>query len=306
MELRTVQWKQHENNPIIKPGSGGFLIADPTVLTPTETPDGRWHMYANSMPPRLHHFVSDDGLDWKRVSTLAPRAMRPYVRVFHGKFHMFYEEIRWFLPLRSRIVHRVSDDLVTWSKPESALEPQLPWHGRFNRTCSNPCVVHWHGEYRMFYSAGTVFLPDCLFYEPFLIGMARSDSLDGPWIPDSKPAVVPTDSPMRDMGAGSIKVVPDVDRNLLWGFNNPIYTDEDGRSRSCIVLGWSVDGTQWSFEDTKPLIAPANEGWTRGLVYAMDPRLLPDGTWRMYFNARDGWLRGKERIGVAIGTPAPS
>ena len=38
--------------------------------------------------------------------------------------------------------------------------------------------------------------------------------------------------------------------------------------------------------------------YEKALVYALDVRRVGDQYW-MYFNARDGWFLGKERIGLA-------
>jgi hypothetical protein len=279
------------------------MIADPTVLLPHETPDGLWHLFANTIPPRLHHFVSEDGLSFRKVGELGHAGMRPFVRLMEdGDYHLFYEQITWPVPLRSRIVHCRSSDLLTWTSPRTVLSPSLLWHGGFNRTCGNPCVVFWQGEYLLYYSAATVFLPDCLFVEPRHIGVARSRQVEGPYIPDPYPCLSPDPSvPNRNMGAGSIKVLPDPDGNGLLGLSNGIYRDAKGHSRSSIRLVQSTDGTNWEDVGDGPVLAPGGDGWKKALVYALDVRVLPDNRWVVYFNARDGWLVGKERIGVAYG-----
>jgi hypothetical protein len=303
MEPPRTLWTEHPDNPLISPQPPGWMIADPTVLLPEETPDGRWHLFANSIPPRLWHYVSEDGIRWQRGAGLASGGMRPFVRRFDGRFHLFYEDVRWWLPLRSRIVHSVSDDLVSWSRPREVLRPSLPWHGELNRTCGNPCVVPWRGKYLLYYSAATVFLRDCGFVEPRYVGLATADSLDGPWKPDLRPLLEPSlRDPLRNLGAGSIKVIPAPDGSGLWGFNNGIYRDDEGRSRSAVAWLTSPDGREWVGLDEPPFLVPGGSAWTRALVYALDVRVRQDGSLWLYFNARDGWFKGKERIGLAVGT----
>ncbi len=305
MDLSDFRFEEHPGNPLISPTPPGFMIADPTVLLPDETPDGRWHLLANSIPPRLHHFVSNDGVTFEPHGSLLPGAMRPYWRRFDGRYHLYYERILWPAPLRSRIEHRESSDLVTWSEARVALSPCLPWHGRFHRTCGNPCVVPRQGEYLLCYSAGTVFLRDCLFVEPAFVGLAIGPAPQGPFEPLPEPILSPSRTdPLRNLGAGSMKVIADPDGNGLWGFNNGIYRDEAGHSRSAIALLHSPDGRSWAASARCPLLAPEGTGWKKALVYALDARLLPERTVRIYFNARDGWLLGRERIGLATGRPA--
>jgi hypothetical protein len=297
-----LQWTEHPDNPLISPTPPGLFIADPTVLLPEETPDGKWHLFANSIPPRIHEFVSSDGVSWSRIRTFARGGMRAYVRHFEGCFHLFYEQIRWPVPLRSRIVHCTSVDLKTWSKPAEVIRPHLSWHGRFHRTVGNPCVVRWGNEWLLYYSAATVFLKDCGFVEPAYIGLARSNCLNGPWTVMKSPLLSPdSGDSFRNMGAGAIKVIGDEEQGVLWGFNNGIFRDRENRSRSAIRVLRSLDGANWEYADNEPFVFP-EPGWKRALVYAMDVRRVKDELW-VYFNARDGWMVGHERIGLSVGRP---
>ena len=301
MEPTELTWTEHPANPLIEPHFPYWMIGDPTVLLPTETPDGKWHLFANTIPPRLHEFVSEDGISWRRVRSFCRGAMRPFVRRFDGIYHLFYEQIRWALPMRSRIMHRSSTDLVAWSAAREVLRPHLPWHGKLGRTVGNPCVVHWRDECLLFYSAGTVFLRDCGFVEPACIGLARSRSLNGPWRADPKPLFRPDhNDPLRNLGAGSIKMLPDPEREVLWGFNNGIFRDADGHSRSAVQILKSTDGTAWRPGEDGPFLVPGS-GWKKALVYALDVRWF-ENELRVYFNARDGWFIGKERIGLTVGS----
>jgi len=302
MNWNNCDWREEPANPLIGPVGRGWMMADPTVLLPDESPDGRWHLLANSIPPKLHEFVSDDGVKWEHIRSFARGAMRPYLRRFGERYHLFYEDVQWWLPLRSRIVHRVSEDLITWSQPLEVLSPTFSWHGKVNRNVGNPSVVRWREQYLLFYSAGTVFLKDCGFVEPRHIGVARARSLHGPWVPDSEPILSPQkDDPLRNLGAGSMKVLPDLANGIMWGFNNGIYRDEEGHSRSAIALLSSEDGRDWKGLDAAPILGP-EEGWKKALVYALDVRKTDENQLHLYFNARDGWVRGKERIGLAVGT----
>ena len=303
MDLTRLRWTEHPDNPLIHPLGRGWMIADPTLLLPEETPDGRWHLFANSIPPRLHHFTSVDGEDWSWEESLCRGGMRPWCRRIDGEYLLVYERVHWVAPLRSRIELIRSSDLTTWSAPVTLLSPSLPWHGRFHRTVSCPSLYPWEGGWRMVYSAATVFLRDCGFVEPRFIGVADAPAPEGPWVPRSEPILGPSrDDWFRTLGAGSLKVIPDPDGDGLWGFGNGIYRDGAGRSRSSIGLFRSADGLAWEWASEGPVISPGGTGWKRALVYAMDVRITGPDAAVMVFNARDGWFVGAERIGMATAT----
>ena len=298
MEFDRLHWTDHPANPLITAQWPDWLIADPTFLLPEETPDGLWHLFANSIP-RVHHYTSGDGVAWTRRGVAVNGAIRPFVRKHQGEYFLFYEKI--YSPFRSAIALRRSPDLRKWSKERIVLKPSLEWHGRFVRTCSCPCVIPWGGEFLMYYSANVVLLPDCLFFEPLHIGVARAAEFGGPFTPDPEPCISPSPGdPHRNMGAGAIKVIPDPGRGVLYGFNNGIYRDRKGHSRSAIMVVTSRDGVNWD-KDTDPVLRPEDHGWKRALVYALDVRQVSETQAHMYYNARDGWLRGFERIGLAVG-----
>jgi len=314
MDWAAVTWTDVPANPLLAPRFPRWMIADPAVLLPAESPDGRWHLFANTIPPRLVEYVSDDGLAWTRLRTLCPGAMRPQVRRQGDRWLLVYEQVTRWWPLRSRVVLCTSTDLVSWTRPRVLLAPGLPWHAsspsRWSpRTCSNPGLVERPTEWWLTYSAATAWLPDCRFVEPRFIGVARAPSPEGPFVPDPQPLIAPDPAdPLRSLGAGSLKVLPDPHDGTLWGFTNGIATDAAGRSRSAItIVRVAPDGRSWQPVTPAPIVGPEDNvpgsavpGWKRALVYAMDPKLVGDEVW-LYYNARDGWMIGKERIGLAVG-----
>jgi beta-xylosidase len=272
------------------------MIADPTVLLPSESPDGRWHLLANSIWG-IHHFTSGDGIAWHRGKRLFP-GIRPFITKHESRYYVFNET--FIKPFVTGIVMRDSENLAEWSDPLTVLEPSRKWHGDLFRTCGNPCVIRREGEFVLYYSANVIFLKDCGFFEPRHIGIARSATITGPYEPDPDPIFSPESGhPYRNFGAGAIKVVSDEQTGALWGFNNGIYHDEKGRSRSAIMLLKSDDGTNWTQVHEEPIIKP-EPGWKRALVYALDIKCDADRAY-LYYNARDGWFIGSERIGLAIG-----
>lgn len=290
------RFNDHPDNPLIEPPFLEFIIADPTFLPPSRTPDGKWHLFAHGIVKGIHHFVSDDGITYIRIGRVR-HGMRPFLLDHDGVFDLFYERI--VSPLRSRIEAISSRDLVNWDRPRTVIAPDLPWEGgRWFRTVGNPSVVRTDDGWALYYSANLSWLKDCGFPEPKFIGLATAPSLEGPWTKRPEPMISPSpDVPHRNLGAGAIKVVRDTDGTYL-GWTNGIFIDQDGHSRSDIRLLTSDNGWDWIEAFDHPLIAPEGDGWKNALVYALDVKVVADRWW-LYYNARDGWRRGREKIGLA-------
>lgn len=308
-QMAGISWQLHERNPLIAPPGFSPVIADPTVLAPDDAPDGKWHLFAHALPG-VFHYRSDDGLKWGMPRLLFRNAMRPFIFRENGTYVLLYERYRLFhiylsmLPMRwrSRIEARTSTDLVTWSKPVTLLSPSLAWHSdrRYGDSVSNPCLVRSGSEYLLYYSASLVWVEDCGFNEPLHIGMARAETLMGPYRPDPSPMMSPDPAdPWCNLGCGSIKVIPCSDG--LVAFRNGIYIGPDGRSGSAIALLESGDGLAWKYALSAPVLAPS-EGWMRSHIYACDLAISGKEA-RLYFNARNDWhwTKGKEHIGVLVG-----
>jgi hypothetical protein len=290
-------WVDHPRNPLIEPPRPEFLLGDPSVVLPDDAPDGTWHLFANTLLG-IQHYTSQDGLGWVRHHKVGP-GFRAYVVGSRGDFRMFYEHFT--VPqFRSHVAVRCSEDLWSWGPGRVVLAPSLGWEmGRVSRNVGNPCVVPVDGGYRLYYSAGVVFHKDLGFCEPRHIGVAHSASIDGPYEKNPEP-LIPLDpeDPYRNRGAGAIKVIRGEGRWPFLGFNNGIYRDAAGKTRSAILLMTSSDGLDWQQHFDEPIVAPGGTGWKKALVYQLDVKRVGDELW-MYYNARSGWRFGKERIGLA-------
>ena len=318
-----IKWSEVKG-PLIEPPRFSPVIADPSFLLPSETPDGTWELFAHSAWG-IHRYSSADGIKWRDRGIVIRNAMRPFIRKIAEAgsqtggqpYILFYEAYPPFaIPLsaipgrrkwRSRIERSMSADLDSWSRLEVAVKPSLPWARDpvLGDSVSNPCLIQEAspgGEWRLYHSAGLSWIEDCGFCEPRYIACATSLSPDGPFTSLPDPLIDPATDPMPGvLGAGSMKVLRLCDGWV--GLQNKIYSDHGGRSRSAIFLLSSSDGLAWHKAREEPLLAPA-EGWTNSHVYACDCRFNPgDGLWHLYFNARDGWsvFSGTERIGKITG-----
>lgn len=321
--------------PLIEPPRLSPIVADPSFLFPEETPSGDWELFAHSAWG-IHRYSSRDGSAWTERGIVVHNAMRPFVRRLDDegicpdpgpadagpaveragpRYGLYYESYpplalpmtalpfrrRW----RSRIALSTGVDLERWSPVRTLVSPLLPWmrDRTLGFAVSNPCLVRdWTGSFRLYYSASLAWIADCGFCEPRYIGLARSASPEGPFVPEPEPVLGPAGDPLPGvLGAGAIKVLPLSDGYA--GLQTKIYRDPEGRSRSALFLLRSQDGLAWEPARTEPLIAPGS-GWTASHVYACDCRFREsDGKWYLYFNARDGWriYEGRERIGRIVG-----
>lgn len=290
-------WVDYPGNPLIRPPSPEFLLGDPSVVLPGDSPDGRWHMFANTLLG-VQHYTSGDGLDWARHRVIGP-GFRVNVVNEGGAFYMFYEHFG--VPqFRSHVAVRRSRDLWRWTRPEKVLIPTLPWEGgSISRNVGNPCVLKTGDGFRLYYSAGVVFHRDLGFCEPRHIGVANASAIMGPYEKSTRP-MLPMDpeDPYRNRGAGAIKVYYEEDSGRYMGFNNGIYLDAQGRTRSAILLLSSEDGLTWDAVGNDPVVRPEGDGWKRALVYQLDVKRVGGEMW-MYYNARSGWRFGRECIGLA-------
>ncbi len=295
-----LEWSAHPDNPLIEPIWPEWLLGDPVVLPDDKAPDGIWHIFLNTVL-FIYHYTSEDGVKWRRRNRVG-RGMRCFLIKEADTYYLFHE--LHVNPWQSNIVVRRSKDLWDWSSPKRILHPQLKWEKDGAGTVACPCVVKNGSMFRLYYSAGNVFLKDLGFAEPKYIGFAESRNILGPYRKRKTPMIEPDDrDPLRNKGAGAIKVYRDEENNRWVGFNNGIYSDHKNKSRSAITVMFSRDGRIWEEPYTEPLFAPG-DGWEKALVYQLDAVPRPNGELWVYYNARDGWRIGTERIGLRIGKPA--
>ena len=83
-QFNSASFTLFENNPIIKNPPSSFVIADPSVLTPDVSHDGKWHLFCHTFFG-VHHYISDDGISFNKVQKIAKRAMRPNINYIDGK-----------------------------------------------------------------------------------------------------------------------------------------------------------------------------------------------------------------------------
>ncbi len=300
MDLKKLSWRDHPKNPLIKPPFPEWIIADPSVLSPEVSPDGKWHLFAHGILG-IYHYHSYDGFRWKLAqSRIRYFAVRPFIFAEKKKFYLFYEKLisPFSFPFyNSRLEVIESRDLIHWSAPRVVLSPSLPWHKTKNLTgnLGNPSIVKTKKGYRLYFSAGLVKPPDSHFCEPAHQGIAVARNITGPYTISEKPL---TKKHPRARRYGSATRVF-TRHGLFWGLQTLINLNHRGKqSTASLHLSFSTDGLSWA--RGKLIIAPG-EHWKRTHVYVGSLLKKFNGKFRIYYNARNGsGLFRRESIGLAV------
>lgn len=306
-QFRNIDFKLYEKNPVLKPPKGSFVVADPSLLTPDIAHDNKWHMFYHTTFG-VYHSVSDDGISFSKGIKILSRAMRPNINKIGEKYYLFFERTaplavnaltlvnlaKW----HSEIYVTKSDDLICWSEPQKVIAHTRDYEkDERGLAISNPFLIQFNNKFRMYYSCGQTYIKDCGFCEPTFISCAESEKADVGYISEEHPILSPDkNDPYLNLCSGCLKVYKLKDGYA--GFQNGIY-EEDGKSKSAIILLSSDDGKHFKFE--KMMMQPHisyGKNWMKQFVYASH-MVKYENKLRLYFNARDTAdpLKGRECIG---------
>ena len=308
-ELERAEFSLYEGNPVIENFGLSPVVADPSVLTPSESHDGKWHLFCHTFLG-VYELSSEDGIKWKRGKRIVPNAMRPDCVYVGGTYYLYYEKteslVKRGLSLmggkwRSEIALATSRDLKNWSEPKTIIGAEREYmSGKQGTSISNPFLTEIGGKYRLYFSAGLTYVEDCGFSEPTHISYAESGSIDGDYVTLESPIISPDEnSKYLNICSGCIKVYRLKDCYV--GLQNGIFRDGK-KSHSAIMLLKSSDGIE--FEFVRIFLMPCetcgkNRDWMKQYVYACNLVEYGDEL-RLYFNARNvsNNLRGREKIGI--------
>ena len=308
-EINNAIFSLYEGNPIIKNFGVSPVVADPSVLTPNDSHDEKWHLFCHTFLG-VYSFDSEDGINWTNRRKVTPCAMRPDCKYIDGTYYLYYERTESLLKRgisliggkwHSDICLVTSKDLISWSKPKVIIGYDREYMGgEKGVSISNPFLTEFEGKYRLYFSAGLTFVEDCGFSEPTHISYAESNSLVEGFITREEPIISPDkDSKYLNICSGCIKVYKLKDSYIA--LQNGIYKEGD-KSHSAIMLLRSTNGID--FEFVKIFLTPMetigkNKDWMKQYVYACN-LVYYNGEIRLYFNARNvsDNLRGRECIGL--------
>ncbi len=306
-DFLNADFRLYENNPILKNPFNSFVIADPSVLTPDVSHDGKWHLFCHTFFG-VYRYESDEGISFKNTGKIVNRAMRPNINYIDGKYYLFYERTRPVIfnllslvgaKWKSEIYCVESTNLIDWTKPYLVIGKTRDYEEYKNGfAISNPFLMNTENGYRMYYSCGQTFIPDCGFCEPTHVSFAESENVTSGYISRKEPIISPDKNvEYLNLCSGCLKVYKLKDCYI--GLQNGLF-EKDGKSHSAIMLLKSQDGV--NFEFVKPFLVPGIQGnskWMAQYVYACCLTYYK-GKLRLYFNARNvsNNLTGRECIGI--------
>lgn len=306
-DILNAEFKLYEENPVIKNPWNSPVVADPSVLTPAEAIDNKWHLFCHTFFG-VYHYISDNGIEFKKQCRIVPRAMRPNINFIDGKYFLFYERTKTIIgnalsflgaKWKSEIYCTESVDLKNWSKPYLVLGNTREFEvDEYGQALSNPFLLKINGKNRLYYSCGQTYIKDCGFCEPRYISFAESDCVASKYIARTEPIIKPDKkTEYLNLCSGCLKVYKLND--CFIGLQNGIF-EKDGKSHSAIMLLKSNDGV--NFEFVKPFLLPQRCGsnnWMAQYVYACCLTYHNDRL-RLYFNARNtsNNIIGRECIGI--------
>ena len=309
-QLNNAEFKLFNGNPILKYPWNSLVIADPSVMTPDVSHDGKWHLFCHTFFG-VYRYESDDGINFKNKGKIVNRAMRPNINFIDGKYYLFYERTRPVIfnllslvgaKWKSEIYCVESTDLKNWSKPYLVIGKTREYEEYKNGfAISNPFLINTDNGYRLYYSCGQTFIKDCGFCEPTHVSFAESKNITTGYISREKPIISPDKNVQYlNLCSGCLKVYKLKDCYI--GLQNGLF-EENGISHSAIMLLKSDDGV--NFEFVKPFLVPQIQGnskWMAQYVYACCLTYYK-GKLRLYFNARNvsNNLTGRECIGIYEG-----
>lgn len=306
-DILNAQFTLYADNPIVRNPFNSFVVADPSVLTPDMSHDGKWHMFCHTFMG-VYRYDSTDGINFSKPVKIVSRAMRPNINYIDGRYYLFYEHTKPLIgnaltiiggKWKSEIYCVESDNLIDWGKPYLVLDKTREFEADENgQNLSNPFLLNIDGRYRLYYSCGQTFIKDCNFCEPTHISFAESDSIANGYTARNSPIISP-DKSIRylNLCSGCLKVYRLADCYI--GLQNGIF-EENGKSHSAIMLLRSDDGE--NFEFVKPFLVPqvcGSSKWMAQYVYACCLTHY-NGKLRLYFNARNvsNNIMGRECIGI--------
>ncbi len=306
-DILNAEFKLFESNPIIHNPINSFVIADPSVLTPDVSHDGKWHLFCHTFFG-VYRYESNDGINFENKGKIVKRAMRPNINYIDGTYYLFYERTRPVIfnllslvgaQWKSEIYCVESTDLKNWSSPYLVIGKTRDYEEyKKGFAISNPFLLDTESGYRMYYSCGQTFIKDCGFCEPTHISFAESENITDGYISMEKPIISPDKNiHYLNLCSGCLKVYKLKDCYI--GLQNGLF-EENGKSHSAIMLLKSDDGV--NFEFVKPFLVPQKQGnsnWMAQYVYACCLTYY-NGKLRLYFNARNvsNNLTGRESIGI--------
>ena len=73
-QFNNAEFKLFKGNPILKNPLNSFVIADPSVLTPDVSHDGKWHLFCHTFFG-VYRYESADGINFRKKGKIVNEDM---------------------------------------------------------------------------------------------------------------------------------------------------------------------------------------------------------------------------------------
>ncbi|HIS14261.1 MAG TPA: hypothetical protein IAA76_06750 [Candidatus Ornithospirochaeta stercorigallinarum] len=286
--------------------------SDPSILLPSESPDGRWHLFCHTWLG-IHHFVSTSGLNWKNDGPLVFfRGHSPFIyregKLYYMVFerHDFKQSGKDVTKNTSSIFLSSSEDLVKWTDPVIILDSNkisLSSYRMGPCRLSRPQLVSWKGRYILYFGAGECRMFDTGQKTAVRFMYSESDFIDGSYKVRSKPALeVDPDGEYRNLAVGAVRIYPCADAICAVECAY-CYDKEKNRSRSMMLLLKSGDGI--TFETIRVMHTQSEEGFASRAITSADLKYMEnENTWYCYYSANNKeryYPFVRESLGLLLG-----
>ena len=296
-------------------------LSDPSILLPSESPDGMWHLFSHTWVG-VEHFISTSGLNWTRRRLLFFRGHSPFIFKEGGMYHLLFEchdrdwgseKAKDVTKKGSRILLSSSSDLKSWSDPKIILEAEkISLSSYRGGPCrlARPQLICWEGKYRLYFGAGECRMFDSRQKTSCRLMCAESRYLDGPYkINEEALLTIEPDSEYMNLAVGAVRVYPCAD--AVAAVECAYYYDKErDRSRSVMLLLKSSDGLDFQF--AKVMHTQPDEGWSSRAITSCDIKYIEgEDSFYCYYSANSRSGKGivklpvREALGLLLGKVRP-
>lgn len=290
--LEGLDWFPFSDDPLIPHAWYLPRLEAPALVSPSDSPDGSWHLFARSWAG-LQHLTSSNGIAWTPAGRLSFQGRNPHVTHVGALWYLTYEAR---MQGRSTLVSRTSGDLLSFS-PERVLLDGGDLEGS-DGFLSCPVLLSVEGSWRLYFTSRRTEKDETGWESWRELWYASSPGIDGPYRRPVRVLETDPDDPLANMAIGTATLVECQEGVAALTCGRRWNT----RSRSCdssLMLWLSKDGVHFFKEEE--LVPMPRWGWASGgvtqasLVWQERERC-----WYCYYAAVDRSPIGHVSIGLLI------
>lgn len=310
--LESASWYSFNDTYVEK--SSWYLprLSDPSILLPSESPDGRWHLFCHTWVG-IHHYTSLSGLNWEKSGRIVfLRGHSPFIYRESGRYYMLFERHnlnrreRDVTKNASRIYITESEDLDKWTEPRVILDSAEISSSSYRMgpcRVSRPQLISWQGKYILYFGAGECRMFDTSQKTSVRFMYAESDFLEGPYKVRNRPVLeIEPDGKYRSLAAGAVRIYPCSDAVCAVECSY-VYDREKNRSRSLMLLLKSSNGLD--FKTVRVMHTQSETGFASRAITSADLKYMEsENTWYCYYSGNNREAHNpfiREALGLLLG-----